>query len=65
MIKNEEKMKKTTIELTEDQYFYLKEKALYLQKRSENHSIVSIIRDLIDADRQKIKIKKLKGEPNA
>lgn len=57
MIKDDEKKKKTTIELTEEQYFYLKEKAIYLQKKRENHSIVSIIRDLIDADRHKTGVK--------
>lgn len=44
------KMKKTTIELTEDQYFFLKEKALELQKQRKHYSIVSIVRDLIDKD---------------
>lgn len=55
-------MRKTTIELTEEQYFFLKEKALELQKRNQNAclsagrrqaSIVSIIRDLIEKDREK------------
>jgi len=45
-------MKKTTIELTEDQYFFLKEKALELQKQRKHYSIVSIVRDLIDKDRK-------------
>lgn len=45
-----EKMKKTTIELTEDQYFFLKEKALELQKQRKHYSIVSIIRDLVERD---------------
>ncbi|NWF92475.1 MAG: hypothetical protein HXY46_06130 [Syntrophaceae bacterium] len=45
-------MKKTTIELTEEQYFFLKEKALELQKQNQNASIVSIIRDLIEKDWQ-------------
>lgn len=45
-------MRKTTIELTEDQYFFLKEKALELQKQNQNASIVSIVRDLIEKDRQ-------------
>ena len=45
-------MKKTTIELSEEQYFFLKEKALELQKQNQNSSIVSIIRDLIERDRQ-------------
>jgi len=35
-------MKKTTIELTDEQYFFLKEKALDLQKHNQNASIVSI-----------------------
>ena len=43
-------MKKTTIEITEDQYFFLKEKALELQKQNKNASIISIIRDLINKD---------------
>lgn len=47
------KMKKTTIELTEDQYFYLKEKALELQKQKKNYSIVSIIRYLVEKDKKK------------
>jgi hypothetical protein len=42
-------MIKTTIELTEAQYFALKEKVLELQK--QNASIVSITRDLIERDR--------------
>lgn len=46
-------MRKTTIELTEEQYFFLKEKALELQKQNQNASIVSIIRDLIEKDREK------------
>lgn len=46
------RIKKTTIEITQDQYFFLKEKALALQKQSKNASIVSIIRDLIEKDRQ-------------
>ena len=45
-------MRKTTIELTEEQYFFLKEKALELQKQNQTASIVSIIRDLIEKDRQ-------------
>jgi len=36
-------MKKTTVELTEEQYFFLKEKALELQKKNQSASIVSII----------------------
>ncbi len=48
-------MKKTTIELTEEQYFYLKEKVLTLQKQNNNASIVSIIRYLVDKDMKKQK----------
>ena len=47
------RIKKTTIEITQDQYFFLKEKALTLQKQNKNSSIVSIIRDLIEVDRGK------------
>ena len=46
----EANMKKTTIEICEDQYFFLKEKALELQKQNKNASIISIIRELIDRD---------------
>lgn len=41
-------MRKTTIELTDEQYFFLKEKVLDLQKQKKNGSIVAIIRELID-----------------
>ena len=44
------KMKKTTIEISEEQYFFLKEKALELQKQNKNASIISIIRELIERD---------------
>ncbi len=50
-MRKKSKMKKTTIELTEEQYFFLKEKSLSLQKQRKNYSIVSIIRDLIEDDR--------------
>jgi hypothetical protein len=53
MTKGKNKMKKTTIELSEEQYFFLKEKSLALQKKRKNYSIVSIIRDLIEQDRKK------------
>jgi len=42
-----------TVELSEEQYFFLKEKALELQKQHKNYSIVSIIRSLIDEDCKK------------
>jgi metal-responsive CopG/Arc/MetJ family transcriptional regulator len=57
-------MRKTTIELTEEQYFFLKEKALELQKKNRSASIVSIIRDLIEKDRQEWKKGKKKREVN-
>lgn len=50
MNKNRRKMKKTTIELTEEQYFFLKEKSLVLQRQRKRYSIVSIIRDLVEKD---------------
>lgn len=55
------KMKKTTIELTEEQYFFLKEKALELQKQRKHYSIVSILRDLVDKDMKLWKKDKTKG----
>ena len=45
-------MRKATIKLTDEQYFFLKEKALELQKQNLNASIVSIIRNLIQKNRQ-------------
>jgi hypothetical protein len=51
-VRSKTNMRKTTIEITEEQYFFLKEKALELQKKNQNASIVSIIRDLIEKDRQ-------------
>ena len=56
-----DKMKKTTIELTEDQYFFLKEKALELQKQKKHYSIVSILRDLVDRDMKLWRKDKTKG----
>lgn len=55
-------MKKTTIELTDEQYFFLKEKALELQKQNQNASTVSIIRGLIEKDRQEWYKERKKGE---
>ena len=45
-------MKKTTIQLAEEQYFFLKDKVLELQKQNKNASIISIIRELIEKDRK-------------
>ena len=52
------KMKKTTIEISEKQYFFLKEKALELQKQNKNASIISIIRELIEKDLKEWKRKR-------
>jgi hypothetical protein len=63
MVRAKDKIKRTTIELSEEQYFFLKEKSLALQKQRKNYSIISIIRDLIEDDRKKwIKEKKSYGE---
>jgi len=51
-VRNKKKTKKMTIEITEDQYFFLKEKSLHLQKQRKHYSIVSIIRNLIEDDRK-------------
>ena len=54
-------MKKTTIELTDEQYFFLKEKVLELQKQNQNASVVSLIRALIDKDKAEWKKKQYHG----
>lgn len=54
--------KKTSIELSEEQYFFLKEKALQLQKENQAASIVSIIRSLIEKDRQEWMKRKVSHE---
>ena len=43
-------MRRTTIELTDEQYFYLQEKALELRRKNLRASMGSIIRDLIEKD---------------
>lgn len=58
MISQGTAMKKTTIEISEEQYFFLKEKALELQKQNQNASIISIIRELIDKDLREWRKKK-------
>lgn len=52
-------MRKTTIELTDEQYFYLQEKVLELKKKNERVSMGSFIRNLLDRDMQR---KTSKGE---
>lgn len=58
MEKTKTKMRKTTIELNDEQYFFLKEKSLALQKQNKSYSIISIIRELIEEDRKKWKKEK-------
>ena len=50
-------MKKTSIEIREDQYFYLLEKALESKKKGEHATMGSLIRDLIDKDMKATKRK--------
>jgi hypothetical protein len=55
MAKNKptEKMIKTSIDLTSDQYQFLKIKALERKMRGEDPSFVTILRELIEEDRKK------------
>ncbi len=48
-----ERMIKTSIDLTRDQYQYLKIKALERKMRGEDPSFVTILRELIEEDRKK------------
>ena len=48
-----ERMIKTSIDLTHDQYQYLKIKALDRKMRGQDPSFVTILRELIDEDRKK------------
>ena len=59
MAKNKpiERMIKTSIDLTSDQYQYLKIKALERKMRGEDPSFVTILRELIEEDRKKWKEK--------
>jgi len=45
-------MRKTTIVLTEEQYFYLQERAIELKRSTPSASMASVIRDLIERDRE-------------
>ncbi len=48
------KMIKTSIDLPEDQYYFVVDKAVQLRKRTkEYHSLASVIRSLIEQDRQR------------
>ena len=53
--KQDKKMMRTSIDLPEDLYFFLKEKAIAQQKKGKSPTIVTIIRDLIEEDRKKWK----------
>ena len=46
-------MRKTTIVLTEEQYFYLQERAVELKRHTPSASMASVIRDLIERDLKK------------
>jgi len=46
-------MRRITLELNDEHYFFLKEKALKLQKSNHRASVVSIIRELIEKDKQR------------
>jgi hypothetical protein len=43
-------VKKTTVDISKAQYFFLKEKVLALQKQNVSASLGSVIRDLIEKD---------------
>ena len=60
MLKNKptERMIKTSIDLTSDQYQYLKIKALERKMRGEDPSFVTILRELIEEDRKQWQAKK-------
>ncbi len=51
--KPKERMIKTSIDLTVDQYQYLKIKALERKMKGLDPSFVTILRELIDEDRKK------------
>jgi hypothetical protein len=53
--KPKEKMIKTSIDLTSDQYEFLKIKALQRKMRGEDPSFVTILRELIEEDHKKWK----------
>lgn len=54
-------MKRTSLELTDEQYFYLQEKALELRKKGVSACMASIIRELIEKDMKASKKKRGKG----
>jgi hypothetical protein len=50
--KPQEKMIKTSIDLTPDQYQFLKVKALHRKMNGQDPSFVTILRELIEEDRK-------------
>jgi metal-responsive CopG/Arc/MetJ family transcriptional regulator len=52
MVHKKENMRRTSIDLTDDQYFFLKKKAMSQQKKGKSPTIVAIIRELIERDRK-------------
>lgn len=50
-------MRKTTIELKEEQYFYLLDKALESKKQGKHASMSSLIRNMINKDMKSAKRK--------
>ena len=53
-----QKMIKTSIDLTAEHYHFLKMKALERKMRGEDPSFVTILRELIEADKKKWESKK-------
>ena len=52
-------MRKTTIELTDEQYIYLLEKVLEFKRQNKSASMGGLIRDLVEED---MKLHKTKEE---
>ena len=48
-------IRKTAVQLTDEQFFYPKEKALGLQKKNQTMSMVSLTRELIGADMERLR----------
>ena len=55
--KPKQKMIKTSIDLTADQYQYLKIKALERKMKRQDPSFVTILREMIEEDRKKWEVK--------
>lgn len=59
-------MRKTSLELTDEQYFYLQEKVLARRRQGQMVSMAYLVRELIDRDREMAAAeeKKQKGAEN-